>query len=177
MLGVMAFNATLQAEADTKKTLPAAPAFSGSSPRHTEITSFDGWTLTCNDAVSPGSKRECSAQLQILQTYANQQQQVVFTWSIGLKDGKILSVVQVPTGLNVASGAAIKIGSGEARKFGFANCMPNMCNFIVLMEEDFIKEASVAETADVSVTLVDGRGLNFKVKMRGFDRVLVEIRK
>src|SRR5262245_60417880 len=58
-------------------------------PTRTEILTFDGWVVTCNEFESPKS-RVCSALLQIQQQNNGQ---VVFSWTVALDGNKQVHAV------------------------------------------------------------------------------------
>lgn len=152
------------------KPQPAAPAI-----RRTETIAIEGWTVTCRE--NEGAKRACSAELRVLQADANNQQRVIFNWILGLNDGKALTILQVPTGVLVQPGVEIRIASKEARKVPYTLCDQVKCEAVIVMDDSFIKDVTMAATTDVVIQAADGRGLTFGMNTKGFDKVLAEIRR
>lgn len=174
---LLAFSETSLAQ---QKAAPAPPQKAAQAPAatstRTEILQFDGWTVTCQDGAA-GAKKACSALLRIVQNDAQNQPRVVFTWVIGQRDGKLLSALNVPTGVQIAPGVEVKTGAKDAKKHGFANCQPAQCEVVIPMDDAFIKDASASPTTDVSVVAIDGRTVKFSVNMKGFDKAVAELRK
>jgi len=153
---------------------PAAAQATQPSSR-TEITTFDGWAVTCR--TPDGGKRACSAQLVITQTDdATKAVVPVFGWVFGLREGKVVGVFQLPTGVLIQPGVDVQIGK-ETRKLVYSQCAPNGCEAIVPMEDAFNKAVAAVPTVDATIVMLDGRGVKFSINMKGFDRALAEVRK
>lgn len=166
----LAFPMTSQAQQQKAAQAPA------STNTRTEILQFDGWTVTCQDGAA-GAKKACSALLRIAQNDGQNQPRVVFTWVMGQRDGKLLSALNVPTGVQIPPGVEVKFGAKEAKKHGFANCQPVQCEVVIPMDDAFIKDASASATTDVTIVAIDGRSVKFSVNMKGFDKAVAELRK
>ena len=156
---------------------PAAPA-PAPSPKvlRTEVIADDNWTVTCAQTDQPNAKPRCSAVLKITQNQ-NNVQRVVFTWLMGVQDGKPISVLSMPSGVLIGPGVQVKIGAGEARKFNYALCQPDHCEAIVPLDEDIVKELKAAPTTEISVEAVGGSTVKFTANMKGFDQALAEVTK
>lgn len=151
----------------------AAPSLS----RRTEIISIDNWRVTCQDGETVGAKRSCSAELQIVQAMPNQPPRTIFTWIMGMREGKPVSVLQMPTGVLIGPGVEMKLGARPPRKFAFSLCQPGFCEAAVPLDDALIREISSAEALEVTIFAVDGRGVKFSIQPKGFDRALAEVRK
>ena len=157
---------------------PAAASAPPASPKvlRTEVIADDNWTVTCAQTDQPNAKPRCSAVLKITQNQ-NNVQRVVFTWLMGVQDGKPISVLSMPSGVLIGPGVQVKIGAGEARKFNYALCQPDHCEAIVPLDEDIVKELKAAPTSEISVEAVGGSTVKFTANMKGFDRALAEVTK
>lgn len=158
---------------------PAVPAGGEQVSQRTEILTFDNWRVTCQENAQSGGKRTCTGQLNIAVKAQNQgaQPQVVFTWLLGLNEGKAISVFQVPTGVLIAPGMEMKIGSKFDHKEGYRACAPQLCEVTLPMTDAFVKSAIAAATSEFTISALDGRKLKFTVNMKGFDKALAEVRK
>ena len=167
-----------QAAPATTTTPAASPSPPPTQPkvRRTEVIAADNWTISCAELDQPNTKPRCSAVLKITQTQ-NNVPRVVFTWLIGVKDGKSLSVLSMPAGVLIGPGVQVKIGDGEARKFTYALCEPDHCEAIVPIDSEIVKELKAAQTAEISVEAVNGSTVKFTADMKGFDQALAEVTK
>jgi invasion protein IalB len=149
---------------------PAAPAI-----RRTETMTIEAWTLTCREGES--AKRACSAELHVLQQDATNQPRVIFNWIVGLNDGKLVTIFQVPTGVLVQPAVEVKMLAKDVRKVPYTLCNQVKCEAAIAMDDSFVKDLTFASTADVAIQAADGRTLTFNINTKGFDKVLAEIRR
>ena len=167
------------APAAAATSVPAAsPTPTPTAPKvqRSEVITVGNWTVTCAEADESKAKPRCVAVLKIAQDQ-NGVQRVVFTWTIGVQGGKTVSAVSIPPGILIAPGVSLKVGTGEARKFGFALCQPDHCEAVVPMDEALVRELSAAATAEVSVVAVNGSIAKFNVNLSGFEQALTELAK
>lgn len=143
----------------------------------TEILTYDGWTVTCRERLSPAAPKTCSAELQIVQS-ANNANTVVLSWTVGPNnEGKLATVLRVPTGVLIQPGIEFKLDGKEARKIAFTACEPNRCEASLIMDDAFIRDASAAQSAEAVVYASDGRGLRFSIVNKGFAAALAAMRR
>ena len=147
---------------------PAEKAPEPAKIRRTETIVDDNWTVTCSVTDESGAKRVCSAVLKIAQTDKSGAQRVVFTWVIGRHEGKLLSAISAPAGLQIPPGMEVKIGDKETRKLDYSICAPDHCEALLPLEETVVKSLSAAPAAEVSVRAVNGGVAKFTVNMKGF---------
>lgn len=137
-------------------------------PTRTEILNFENWVVTCNEFAEGARTRVCSAALQILQPNTNQ---VVFNWSIGVDNSKqMISVMQTPTGVQIAPGVELRVGKAPARKIPFATCDAGRCVATTTMDTALLREMTGTPTAEAVIQGSQGNTVTFTIQMRGFDR-------
>jgi invasion protein IalB len=155
----------------------AAPAPPAAKLRRAETIVDDNWTVTCSQTDQEEAKRVCSATLKIAQPDKNGQQRVIFVWALGHQDGKLVSSISVPSGVQIPPGVEIKIGDKEARKINYTTCVPAQCQALLPLEETLLKSLSAAQTTDVTIRLVNGNDAKFTVNMKGFAQALADLGK
>ena len=136
-------------------------------PTRTEILTFDGWVVTCNEFESPKS-RVCSALLQILQQNNGQ---VVFSWTVAVDSNKqVVAVMQTPTGVAIAPGVELRVGKSPVRKIPFTSCETGRCVASMTMDANLLRELSASPTAEAVIQGSQGNSVQFNIQMKGFDR-------
>jgi len=163
--------------------LAVTPAFSqqpAAAPQQNgkvEISTFDGWTVTCQINETAATKRACSAQLRIFQTDpTSKMSRAVFGWVAGMRDKRLISVFQLPTGVLIQPGVQLQVGK-DTRTLAYSQCDPNGCEAVVPLDDGFIKAASAVPAIDATIVGIDGKGLKFSINMKGFEKMLAELRK
>ncbi len=143
------------------------------APQRTETSVQDSWTVMCQEM--PGaSKKTCSATLQVID---GEKKQVLFGWVIGkTPEGALTAVFQTPTGILVQRGVELKIGEGAARKINFVACTSLRCEAATALDDALIKEASLTPNVAATIYLVDGRSVNYKMNIKGFDKAVAAVR-
>ena len=149
---------------------PAAPA----PLQWTTVGTFGSWEARCT--TPPGAKaRVCTAVLQVIN---NANKTVLMSWIVAPDEkGVLQAVFQTPTGVMVSSGVDVKIGNTAARKINFQSCAQQQCTAIGPMNDAFVKEVLAAPKADVTLTALNGRQLNFGIPVAGLDKALAAIKK
>ena len=173
--GLLAAPALAQTAKPADKGAAAAPA-EPAKLRRAETIVDDNWTVTCA-LTDQEDKRVCSASLKIAQADKSGGQRVVFTWVIGHQDGKLVSAISVPSGVQIPPGMEIKIGDKESRKVGYSACMPDHCEALLPLEDTVVKSLSAATTTEVTVRAVNGADAKFTVNMKGFAQALADLAK
>lgn len=149
---------------------PAAPA--QPQPVRTEIVPYDNWTVTCREFAD--KRRNCSAVLQVVQ---QQNSQVLFVWVLGKSnEGKLVSVLQTPTGVTLAPGVEVKLARGAPRKATYVNCDPSRCEATLELDDAFIRDASATETVEATMYSNAGQGVKFTLPFKGFDKAAAAVR-
>ena len=149
---------------------PAAPP--PPQPVRTEIIPFDNWTVTCREFAD--KRRLCSAVLQVVQ---QQNSQVVFVWVLGRNgDGKLMSVLQTPTGVTLAPGVDVKLARGANRKATYVNCEASRCEATLDLDDAFIRDATASETVEATLFGTNGQGAKFALPFKGFDKAVAAVR-
>ncbi len=161
------------AEGDQPADKPQEPA----KVRRTETIVDDNWTVSCAITDQAGAKRQCSAMLRITQADKNGAQRVVFTWVLGREEGKLVSAISVPPGVQIPPGVEVKIGDKETRKLGYSICQADHCEALLPLEEPVVKSLSAAPTTEISIRAVNGAVAKFTVNMKGFTQALADLGK
>jgi invasion protein IalB len=130
---------------------PAEPA----KVRRVETIVDDNGTVTCAQTDQAGAKRLCSAILRIAQTDKAGAERVVFTRVLGRQEGKLMSAISVPSGVQIPPGMEVKIGDKEARELGY---QPDHCEALLPLEESVVKSLAAAPTTEISIRAVNGAG-------------------
>jgi len=164
----------------TPGTSPATPtpaeSAKPSSSQRSETVVHDSWTTTCHDQGDPNT-RACTTTLQIVE---KTKRQVLFAWVIGLTQNRTLtSFFQTPTGVQIQKGVDIKLGDFDVRNAPYVICVAQRCEAALKMEKPVIDEAmkSLDGKTVATITLVDGRTVNFTMPLKGLDQALAMIRK
>ena len=160
------------AQAADKAAAPEPPKI-----RRTETIVDDNWTVTCTQTDQSGAKRQCAAVLKIVETDKNGGQRVVFTWVIGRQEGKLVSAISVPTGVQIPPGMEVKVGEKEPRKLAYSICQPDHCEAVLPLEEPALKSLSAAPTTEITIHAVNGAAAKFTVNMKGFVQAMADLGK
>ena len=169
------------------QTTPAAPA-TPSAPQRTETITYDAWTVNCHEIIGSSAKKTCSAITQLIE---QSRRQVVLSWLIGTdKDGRLTSVFKAPTGivrkhdsgtttgLLLKNGLELKLGNGAVRHLAYLSCDPQWCDAVTPMDEAFIREATAAPAATVTVYTPDGQAFSFpELTLKGIDKAVSSVRR
>jgi invasion protein IalB len=139
----------------------------------TTVGTFGSWEARC--ATPAGQAKICTAVLQVID---NRSKNTLMAWIVGPDDkGAMQSVFQTPTGIMVANGVEVKLGNAPMRKIGYQSCGAQQCIASAPMNDAFIKEVVAAQKADVTLTALNGRALNFGIPVTGLDKALAAIKK
>lgn len=151
---------------------PAGQAPAQPEPVRTEIVKHDNWTVTCREFAD--KKRTCSGVLQVVQAQNNQ---TLFVWIVGKNnDGKVMSVLQTPTGIAIAPGVEVKLARGAARKAVYVNCETNRCEATMDLDEAFSRDAAASDNVEATIYSTTGQGVKFTLPFKGFDRAVAAVR-
>lgn len=170
MIGMVAGLVSASSQAPAQQPDPAANS-------KVEISTFEGWTVTCRIPEKAGTPRACSAVLRIFQTDpSSQQSRAIFGWVIGMRDKKPVGVFQLPTGVLIQPGVSVQIGK-DTKTMPYSQCAPMGCEAVVAMDDGFNKAVSAAQSIDATIVSTDGKALKFTINTKGFARALSEIQK
>jgi len=150
---------------------PAAQAPATPQPQRTERVTYDAWTLTCTQTGND-PKKICSAILQVAE---QQNQRVVFAWLIGrTPEGALTTVFRTPTGVQIQKGVELKLGTASSRRANFVICNQQSCEASLTMDDGVVREAvsSVGANGVATLTIADGRQINFTMPLKGIDKVI-----
>jgi invasion protein IalB len=137
-------------------------------PTRTEILNFDNWSVTCNEFAEGPRKRVCSALLRIIQ---EKTAQVVFSWTVAVDNNRqMVTVMQTPTGVAIAPGVELRIGTTSPRKIPFTSCENGHCVASIVMDAALLRELTTAPMAEAVIQGSQGNNVQFNIQMKGFDR-------
>jgi invasion protein IalB len=163
---------TAPAPAQAQSVPPAAD--SSSAPVRIETIVHDTWTLTCRDLADRPGKKACSAEMRVADN--NNKQVTLMAWVIGRdQQGILRTVLQTPTGVQIAKGVELKLGSSpKPITLQYATCDAQRCESSIEVDSEFMRAANAANASSAVVTIVlsDGRGINFNIAIKGIDKVL-----
>ncbi|WP_152428269.1 invasion associated locus B family protein [Methyloferula stellata] len=151
---------------------PPAPP----QPVRTEILNFDNWSVTCREFAEGKRKRICFALLQIAQQN-NNQNQVVFSWTIGTDDeNHQLMTLQTPTGVSIAPGVDLKLAKGN-HTVPYTACETGHCIATQPLDAALVRD--IAATAEVQAIIhsSDGRDVTINIPIKGFDKAYAALPK
>lgn len=152
----------------------AQPAAAPDRSVRTERSVFDSWITTCQEVVGDAKSKRCSAVLSIVE---DQSKRVAFVWTIGKNAvGVPTAVLTTPTGVNLQNGLELKIGKGKPRKLAFSACDATSCEVVMPLDEGVLRDARTGDDASASITMKDGRTVQFSIINKGFDKALAAIR-
>jgi invasion protein IalB len=156
------------------QSLPAQQTAPSPNPvTKTEIVNFENWSVTCREFANP-KKKVCSAALEVFQTNPRQ---MIFKWTMGVgNDNKPIAVFDTPTGILLVPGVDIKFDKGAARKATYVSCMPGFCNASMPVDGALVRDMMASAEATVTIETADGRKLNFKIPLKGFDKAYAALR-
>ena len=113
----------------------------------------------------------------MLQVVQQQNSQVLFVWVLGKSnEGKLVSVLQTPTGVTLAPGVEVKLARGAPRKAAYVNCDPSRCEATLELDDAFIRDASATETVEATMYSNAGQGVKFTLPFKGFDKAAAAVR-
>ena len=156
---------------------PAQPAqpTAPSVPVRTERTVYDAWTVTCSEPMEKGSKKTCSALFQLVE---EKQRNVMLAWIIGRDpQGVLRTVFQVPTGVQIAKGLQLTLGTRPPRMLPYVACRPQQCEASTAMDDAMVRDASASQEAVATIVLADGRSVNFKMGIKGIEQAFLALGK
>ena len=164
--------------AQTPKPKPAQTAAADAAetaPRRTETVVYDNWTVTCQDTLSKGAPRSCSARLRIVN---NKTQQNLVVWEIG-KDaaGKPVFALRVPLGVLMKPGVVLATGAEAPHKLDYALCDPQGCEAAGPFDEPLARELSGAAEATITIVAANGQPVAFKVPLKGIAAAMAALQK
>jgi invasion protein IalB len=163
------------AQAPTPPQQGTAPAAVPSVPRHTETINYDSWIVSCSEPLDKSSKKICSG---VLEAVDQKEKRVVFAWAIG-RDGQgaLRTIMQTPTGVLITKGVELKLGKAPVRTIPYTACEPQRCQASIAMDDALVKDTIASPEATVTIYLVDGRGINVNMPIKGIDKVYPAIGK
>ena len=154
---------------------PAAAPAAPQQPTRTEVLNFDNWSVTCQEFGDPQPRRNCAATLSVQQQGTTN---IVLAWNVTAPDKtRLISVMQLPTGVMIAPGIDVSVGKAAARKFGYARCDQQRCEAVVTLDEAMVRDTAAAEAAQVVMQSSNGQTITFSFPMKGFDKALAALRK
>jgi len=153
-------------------------------PQRTEALRFDNWVVTCQEFADAPKKRTCNAELQ---AEVSGSPGIILVWTLYMNDSKqLVGVLHTPSGVMLAPGVEIKLDNGEdaekpkdnapAKKFVYESCEPNGCIATLNLDSAFVRDAMAASTTTVIIRAVNGRTVQFKIPIKGFDKAYGQLK-
>jgi len=162
--------AATPAESAGQAPVPSGTPTPPEGPQRTETIVYDAWTVTCRDTVGAKTKKACSATLQVID---QEHRQVVFVWIIGrTAEGKLMTLLQTPTGVQIQPGVELKVENGAVRKLNYVACEPGRCEASTAMDDSMVKEIVAGTKATATIYATDGRGINFNMQIAGASKAI-----
>lgn len=136
-------------------------------PIRTETRTFDNWTVTCEEYARTRGKQICSAALKIVD---RKSRRTLFAWLLArqARSGRVVGLVQTPTGILIEPGIIFRFAAKNARKFSFTSCEPGRCSTVIPLGLAMRKEISRAKIGVVTIKSTAGQLINFKIALKGF---------
>jgi len=167
--GIVAPRAEAAARTTTGKQDREQPA-GPSGPQRIETVIYDSWRVICRDVVGVKDKKNCTAILQVAEP---QQKRVVFTWVLGYDNkGTLTAVFQTPVGVQLLRGLELKLGQAQVRRVSYITCSSRICEAVTPLNAVLLKEAMASKTATATAYAMNGRGVQFSINMKGFDKAI-----
>jgi len=167
--GIVAPRAEAAARTTTGKQDREQPA-GPSGPQRIETVIYDSWRVICRDVVGVKDKKNCTAILQVAEP---KQKRVVFTWVLGYDNkGTLTAVFQTPVGVQLLRGLELKLGQAQVRRVSYITCSSRICEAVTPMNAVLLKEAMASKTATATAYAMNGRGVQFSINMKGFDKAI-----
>jgi invasion protein IalB len=144
-------------------------------PQRTETINFDNWIVTCRELLDGPKKRNCSAAVAVTRS---ENGQTVFALSIQPNDqGRLMALLQTPTGVAIAPGVDVKLDNVSARKFAFDYCEPARCVASLPADSAFVRDLAVATKIAIVTHSSDGKPVSFEFAIKGFDKAYANMTK
>jgi invasion protein IalB len=160
--------------ASAAETSSVPPAPQPPKPIRSEIVNYDNWRLVCEEYAEPAKKTVCVGILQIAKKETGE---TLFTWNLGLgADGAPVSTFVTLTGVSVAQGVELRVGSTPVRKVGFATCEPTQCVARAPIDAALRKDLIEADKAEITIHGSTGRNMKLELALKGVDGVLAAIK-
>ena len=138
-------------------------------PVRTEILNFDNWSTTCREFAEGKHKKICFALLQIIQQ-ANNQNQVIFSWTIGSdEDNHQVMTLQTPTGVAITPGIELKTTKGS-KTIAYTSCETGHCLATVPVDASLVRDLLASTDIQAIIHSSDGRDVTVNIPMKGFDK-------
>jgi invasion protein IalB len=136
----------------------------------TEMITYGSWTVDCR--TSPTSK-QCIARLQATEQNSKQ---VLLNWIIGRNNqGALTTVLNTPTGVQIAQGVELKFGEHAVHKLSYVLCGPRRCEAAMPMDAVLISNATAADKAVVTLVGVEGKNISISVPIQGIDKAIASV--
>ena len=143
--------------------------------QRTETINYDNWIVTCREMLDGPKKRNCSATVAVTRSETGQ---TVFALSVQPNDqGRLMALIQTPTGVSIAPGVEVKFDSSAVRKFPIDYCEPARCVASLPADTAFVREISAAGRLTIVIQSSDGKPVNFEFPVKGFDKAYTHMAK
>jgi invasion protein IalB len=162
------------AQAQPQQQVAQTQAPQAARPRRSESIVYDNWTVSCVETGVPGSRRTCSATLQLLD---QNRKNVILQWFIARDEkGALFSVLHTPTVVQIQKGVELKVGNSSVRKINYLSCDNQKCESSMPVDDAFAKDFGSAQEAVVVIYAANGQGLSFNIPLKGADMVIKSVK-
>ncbi len=152
------------------------PVSGQTPPAAIETRTYDNWTVSCRAGQDPGAAKACSGELHMTQE-KDGKKTILLHWVFGVQNGKLLSVLSVPTGILLGPGLELKLGTARQMKIPLSQCDPTHCEAVLPSDEALYKDLALVSQSEITLNLIDGRSMKYAVNMKGLDKTLDDIRR
>ena len=161
------------AQAAPPQTAAQKPGAATLPSQRTETINYENWILTCREFLDGPKKRNCSIAVAVQKQDTNQ---IILALTVQPNEqGQMVVSIQTPTGVAIAPGVELKLEKAAPRKLPFDLCEPSRCSASLIVDKNFIREASLAASLAVVIQSSDGRPVNFEFPIKGFDKAYAKM--
>ncbi len=149
-----------------------------SGPLKTEITTFESWSVNCDNRGTPPATRRCLAKTSVVDATgpAAGSTKVVLNLTIGKSDlGRWRIWIQSPTSLVLNPGVNLALGKNAPRRLEPTSCEPSSCLAEAPFDPAFAAEMSNADTAVVTWTTLHSGDARVEFGLKGAKAALAHL--
>jgi invasion protein IalB len=150
-------------------------AMAGEASQWFVAAAYGNWKIKCRNGATPANlKALCSGTLEIDDAKLRQP---VFLWEVGRdKNGILVTNLYIPTGVLIDPGVGLQFDKGEARRLNYVNCGQRICVAVLVMDDAFLRAASSASAANVTISPFGRTPVTLHIPVRGFAQMLDYLR-
>jgi invasion protein IalB len=135
----------------------------------TETVQFGSWVVACQQSASGAGPKTCSATLRA----ADKDRKVGLSWILTKSsEGKLMTAVQTPLGINIPAGVELGTGKGAGLKIPHANCDAQFCEAVGPVEPRLLAQIKAAAQVSLTITGKDGKKYKFDIDNKGASQAI-----